>query len=267
VIFIATAGWSIPRLCAVHFPGSGTHLTRYAKVLRGVEINSSFYRQHASETYAGWRKQTRRYFSFAVKLPQAITHDKRLRGARRPLEEFLGGVVGLGRQLGPLIVQLPPSLPYEKRIARGFFALLRDHHDGPVVCEPRHASWFGAGANELMLRYRIGRAGADPAVVPAAAQPGGWPGIVYYRLHGSPRKYWSIYELERVAQWAHTLKAVPRGVLAWCVFDNTAGGGAACNALQMLKMLGGESARHLSIPLEPPVDGEDGKGIEKKWNA
>jgi uncharacterized protein YecE (DUF72 family) len=104
-------------------------------------------------------------------------------------------------------------------------------------------------------------------VVPAAAQPGGWPGIVYYRLHGSPRKYWSIYELERVAQWAHTLKAVPRGVLAWCVFDNTAGGGAACNALQMLKMLGGESARHLSIPLEPPVDGEDGKGIEKKWNA
>lgn len=246
MIFIATAGWSIPRLCAVHFPGNGTHLTRYAKVLAGVEINSSFYRQHAPETYAGWRHQTRRSFSFAVKLPQAITHDKRLRGARRPLEEFLGGVAGLGRQLGPLVVQLPPSLPYENRVARRFFALLRDNHDGPVVCEPRHASWFGAGANELMLRYRIGRAGADPAVVPAAAQPGGWPGIVYYRLHGSPRKYWSIYEPERLAQWAHALKAVPRGVLAWCVFDNTAGGGAACNAVQMLKMLGGESDKSAS---------------------
>lgn len=235
MIVIATAGWSIPRVCAERFPGEGTHLQRYAQVFRGAEIDSSFYRDHARETYARWGRQTPRAFTFAVKLPRRITHDGRLKGARKPLEEFLDGLVGLGRRLGPLIVQLPPSLAFESRTARTFFTLLRERHDGPVVCEPRHASWFELEAEKLLIRHRIGRVAADPAVVPAAAFPGGWPGIVYYRLHGSPRKYWSIYEVERVARWAQALRALPRGTLAWCVFDNTAGGGAAGNALQMLK--------------------------------
>lgn len=233
MIVIATAGWSIPRACAKRFPGEGIHLQRYARVLRGVEIDSSFYRNHASATYGRWAQQTPRTFSFAVKLPSLITHEGRLRAARRPLEEFLGGPAGLGRRLGPLIVQLPPSLAFEARVARGFFAVLRELHAGPVVCEPRHASWFELPAEAMLRRYRIGRVAADPAVVPAAALPGGWPGIVYYRLHGSPRKYWSVYDEERVAQWARALSALPRGTLAWCVFDNTAGSGAAVNALQM----------------------------------
>jgi uncharacterized protein YecE (DUF72 family) len=242
VIVVGTAGWSIPRPCGGRFPEVGTHLRRYGQVLRGVEINSSFYRHHATETYALWATQTPRAFSFATKLPRCITHDQRLRAARQPLKQFLASVTGLGRRLGPLVVQLPPSLSFEGRIAGGFFALLRQHHDGPVVCEPRHPSWFGAGAERLLLRYRVGRVAADPAVVPAAALPGGWPGIVYYRLHGTPRMYWSVYETERVAQWAQALRAIPRGSLAWCVFDNTAGGGATANALQMLEMLQGKKS-------------------------
>ena len=237
MIVVGTAGWSIPRACAKRFPEEGTHLRRYGQVLRGVEINSSFYRHHAAETYARWAKQTPRAFSFAIKLPQRITHDQRLRAARQPLQQFLGSIAGLGRRLGPLVVQLPPSLAFEGPIARGFFALLRHHYPGPVVCEPRHPSWFGTAAERLLLRYRVGRVAADPAVVPAAALPGGWPEIVYYRLHGTPRKYWSVYEAGRVAHWAQTLKGLPRGTLAWCVFDNTAAGGALGNALQMLGKL------------------------------
>jgi uncharacterized protein YecE (DUF72 family) len=52
MIVVATAGWSIPRSVAARFPGEGTHLQRYARVLRGVEINTSFYRNHSRETYA-----------------------------------------------------------------------------------------------------------------------------------------------------------------------------------------------------------------------
>ncbi|MEO6079146.1 MAG: DUF72 domain-containing protein [Steroidobacteraceae bacterium] len=237
MIIIATAGWSIPRTSAADFSGEGTHLQRYSRVLRGAEINTSFYRDHASETYARWAKQTPRAFRFAVKLPRGITHDGRLRAARRPLQEFLDGIAGLGQRLGPVVVQLPPSLAFEPGVARKFFTLLRAQHDGPVVCEPRHASWFEAAAGALLVRHRIGRVAADPAVVPAAALPGGWPGIVYYRLHGSPRKYWSSYETERLAQWTQALKSLPRGTPAWCVFDNTASGAAASNALQMRTML------------------------------
>jgi hypothetical protein len=86
MIIVATAGWSIPRAESPHFPGAGTHLQRYAKVLRGVEINTSFYRDHAAETYANWARQTPRSFRFAVKVPQFITHEQRLRAARRPLK-------------------------------------------------------------------------------------------------------------------------------------------------------------------------------------
>lgn len=237
MIVVATAGWSIPRSVAVHFPGEGTHLRRYARVLRGAEINTSFYRNHSRETYARWAAQTPRAFRFAVKVPSAITHDARLRGAREQLEEFLLGVEGLGTRLGPLIVQLPGSQIFEPRVVSKFFGLLRERFDGAVVCEPRHASWFEPPAERLLIRQRIGRIAADPAVVPVAAHPGGWPGIVYYRLHGSPRKYWSVYEPGRVQAWSSALISLPRRTPAWCVFDNTAGGGAAANALQMTSSL------------------------------
>lgn len=239
MIVVATAGWSIPRLVSDSFPGDGTQLQRYARVLRGVEIDTSAYRDHPADRYANWARQTPRGFRFAVKLPQAITHDARLQRARAPLEHFLRSIAGLGSRLGPLVVQLPPSLAFESRTVTRFFALLRERHAGDVACEPRHPSWFeDAKAEALLVRFRIARAAADPAVVPEAAIPGGWPGLAYYRLHGSPRKYWSIYEPQRVADWARGLRALPRSTRAWCVFDNTAASGAAGNALQMLQALG-----------------------------
>ena len=237
MVIVATAGWSIPRSVATQFPGDGTHLQRYARILPGVEINSSFYRDHSPQTYAGWAAQTPRTFRFAVKVPRAITHDARLRGVRAPLEKFLLGVRGLGARLGPLLVQLPGSEAYEPRVASRFFALLRERYDGPVVCEPRHASWFEPSAQRLLARRHIGRVAADPATVPAAAQPGGWHGIVYYRLHGSPQKYWSVYEPARLLSWSRALASLEQRTLAWCVFDNTAGGGGAANALQMASAL------------------------------
>lgn len=237
MIVIGTAGWSIPRACVGQFPAAGTHLQRYAQVLSGAEIDTSFYRDHSVETYRRWAGLVPRTFRFSVKLPRQITHDQRLRNARSTVEEFLGNVGGLGPKLGPLIVQLPPSLEFEPRVARNFFTLLRERHDGPVVCEPRHASWFEERAESLLRFHRIARVAADPATVPAAALPGGWAGIAYYRLHGSPRKYWSVYGKEQLEHWAAALAALPRRIPGWCVLDNTAGGGAASNALQMLALL------------------------------
>lgn len=233
MLIIATAGWSIPRACASQFAGAGTHLERYAQVLRGVEINSSFYREHAATTYVRWASLTPRHFRFAAKLPREITHELRLRASRRPLQAFLASVGGLGRRMGPLVVQLPPSLAFEARVARTFFAVLRDLYAGPVVCEPRHASWFEDRPDALLSGFSVARVAADPAVVPAAADPGGWPGLIYYRLHGSPRMYWSVYDAARIGTWTQALRQAPRRIPAWCVFDNTASSGAMVNALQM----------------------------------
>lgn len=225
---IGTAGWTIPRASASRFPPDGTHLQRYARVFGAAEINSSFHRPHAEGIYRKWAESTPPGFLFSVKLPRAITHDLKLRRARAPLEQFLGESAGLGDRRGPLLMQLPPSFAFDARVVARFLDLLRTRHAGHVVCEPRHATWFTAAVETLLARYEVARVAADPALAPGAHAPGGWPGLIYYRLHGSPRTYWSRYEAAFIEALAARMPAD-----AWCIFDNTASGAAVENALEL----------------------------------
>jgi uncharacterized protein YecE (DUF72 family) len=232
-IRIGTAGWSIPRASAAACPGEGTHLQRYAAIFNAAEINSSFHRPHAEGTYRKWSHCVPEGFQFAVKLPRAITHDDRLRRARAPLQQFLTESAGLGAARGPLLVQLPPSFEFDRRVADRFFDVLRGSFNGHVVCEPRHATWFDNNAQRILEAYRIARVAADPPPVPGGDRPGGWNGLIYYRLHGSPRKYWSRYPEDFIARLAAALAEAPRDVDAWAIFDNTASGAAIENALEL----------------------------------
>lgn len=234
---VGTAGWSIPRAVSEGFAGPGSHLERYSRVLPCAEINSSFHRPHAPATYARWAASTPADFRFAVKVPRAITHDLKLRRARAPLETFLQQSAGLGEKRGPLLVQLPPSLAFDARVAGRFFELLQSLYAGVVVCEPRHATWFTGRAGTFLAERRVARVAADPPPAPGAELPSGWAGFVYYRLHGSPRKYWSAYEAAALTRLADAMRAVPEGVEAWCVFDNTASGAALANARDLEAML------------------------------
>src|SRR5215211_5544964 len=121
---IGTAGWSIPRAVAAAFPGEGSHLQRYARVMNCAEIDSSFHRPHAAAVYEKWASSTADSFRFSVKVPRTITHDAQLKACRPLLDRFLAEIAGLGTRLGPLLVQLPPSLEFNVRQARTFFTLL-----------------------------------------------------------------------------------------------------------------------------------------------
>ena len=245
-ISVGTAGWTIPRAAAERFPGAGSHLERYARVLRCAEINSSFRHAHRPATYARWAAATPPGFRFSVKLPEEITHRRRLENVVEPLARFLDEAGALGDRLGPLLVQLPGSLELAPRVAQTFFAVLRRRFDGFVVCEPRHASWFGTTADALFARHRIGRVAADPARVPQAERPGGWlgdadaRGIAYFRWHGSPQVYRSSYSEECIARWAVEVRTWSERTDCWCVFDNTASGAATRNALRLASCLGVE---------------------------
>jgi uncharacterized protein YecE (DUF72 family) len=231
--FIGCAGWSIPKNAVSHFPVDGTHLQRYAAVLPAVEINSSFYRPHRVSTYQRWAASVPADFRFSVKVPKKITHEQRLVLIGGELAAFLAEVAGLGEKLGCLLMQLPPSLKFEANVAETLFAALRRLTSVSVACEPRHATWFEPLAEQLLREHSIARAAADPACVPAAAEPGGADTLAYYRLHGSPRMYYSAYEEDYLAHLAVRMKAVcDRPV--WCIFDNTALGAAYENALSMV---------------------------------
>jgi uncharacterized protein YecE (DUF72 family) len=234
---VGTAGWGLPRTWRGEFPADGSYLERYAARFSAVEINSSFYRQHRRAVYERWAAAVPADFRFAVKVPRAISHDQALVAADVLLEVFLDEVSGLGDRLGPLLVQLPPSLAYDAEHAEEFFATLRRLHAGAVACEPRHESWFGESAECVLRCHRIARVAADPARVPAAAEPAGEPTLVYYRLHGSPRIYWSDYEPERIALIAAQLRRHAAAAERWCMFDNTTLGAATGNALALAHLL------------------------------
>jgi len=107
-----------------------------------VEINSSFHRPHQRKTYEPWARCTAANFRFSVKLPKAITHERRLVDCGAILDRFAMEVAGLGGRLGVLLVQLPPNAAFSEELAERFFGQLRSRFDAPVAIEPRHASWF-----------------------------------------------------------------------------------------------------------------------------
>jgi uncharacterized protein YecE (DUF72 family) len=239
---IGTAGWTIPRVTAGQFPAEGSSLQRYAARFDAAEINSTFHRSHRPTTYLRWAESTPADFRFAVKLARTITHDAKLERIGDLLDVFLLEARLLGERLGPLLVQLPPSLAFDSRIAGAFFEQLRARWDGAVACEPRHASWFTSEADSLLRQAKAARVAADPARHAGAGSPGGWTGLAYWRLHGSPRVYYSSYPEAALDTLAQAL-ASSEAAETWCVFDNTASGAAAADALALKARLGGgESA-------------------------
>jgi uncharacterized protein YecE (DUF72 family) len=171
-----------------------------------------------------------------VKVPKLITHEQRLQHCGRELDAFISQCSGLNDRLGCLLVQLPPSLAFEYSVADAFFIELRRVYAGHVVLEPRHESW--CDAEPLLIHHRISRAAVDPSRISRDAQPGGWPGMKYWRLHGSPRTYFSAYELPTLQRLAIELQtASAAGEAIWCMFDNTASGAALGNALTLIALL------------------------------
>lgn len=237
---LGCAGWSLPREVWPEFPAEGSHLERYAARLNAAEINSSFYRPHQPETYARWADSVPEDFRFAVKLPKTITHEKRLMDCAPLLQDFLAQARGLGEKLGCLLVQLPPSLAFDKGVAQQFLRALRECHQGPAALEARHASWFTPEADAVLQSGHVGRVLADPVLFDAGRWPGGDPALVYLRLHGSPRMYYSAYPhdlLDALAVRLGLAAAAGLSSSVWCFFDNTASGAATADALYTLRAL------------------------------
>jgi len=236
-IHIGTAGWSVPSSYADGFPRQGSHLERYSARLGMAEINTSFYRPHRRATYERWAASTPQPFRFAVKAPRRLTHELRLADPIPDLDRFAGEVGGLGARLGVVLIQTPPSLAFDPDRAGPFFEALADRIAAPVALEPRHASWFTAVADDWLARRRIARVAADPARPDGAGEPGGWRGLAYWRLHGSPRIYYSPYAPETLDGVARRLKALSQTGPVWCVLDNTAAFAALGDALSLMSRI------------------------------
>jgi uncharacterized protein YecE (DUF72 family) len=234
---IGTAAWGIPEACTSFFPSRGPLLERYSRRLNAVEINTSFYRDHKAMTYARWARSVPDDFRFAVKLNRRFTHEQRLTETSG-LRETLAGISQLGAKFRVLLVQLPPSLDFDRRDATTFFEALRGLHSGRIALEARHEGWVCREAKRVLRANSIVEVIADPQVLPAPeskAEP--LADFAYYRLHGSPVIYRSPYSDAAMDQWLARIQSHPAPE-SWCVFDNTVLGFATENALLATRRLG-----------------------------
>ncbi|MRJ02236.1 MAG: DUF72 domain-containing protein [Epsilonproteobacteria bacterium] len=224
MVAIGTAGWSIPReLLPPFLREEGSGLWRYSHLFPITEINRTFYHLPRPSTFLRWRDETPDGFRFSVKLSRKITHTGRLRAHLEELEPFFQRVTLLGEKLYGVLIQLPPSLPFNLPLIEGFLETIHSLYRGRLFLEPRHPSWQRWNPMEL-------------GVTPVYADPGlaWWLGVPepYFRLHGTPQVYHSSYDDNYLRSLASKLRDHREAAV---IFDNTASGAAFKNALRLME--------------------------------
>lgn len=167
-IRLGAQGWNYEAWLGGFYPG-GTRpadfLGVYSRAFDTVEIDSTFYAIPPVTTVEGWARRTPPGFVFALKVPQAITHEKKLRGAEEETAEFIGRARGLGDRLGPLLLQMGPDFDVaELPVLAAFLPTLPG--DLRVAIEFRHRSWMGRDVHALLSEHGVALCLSDGPWIP-----------------------------------------------------------------------------------------------------
>jgi uncharacterized protein YecE (DUF72 family) len=239
-ILIGTSGWSYDHWQGVLYP-HGTppreRLAIYVRHFPTVEVNSTFYRWPREQTFAGWGRRLPEGFVLAVKAPRGLSHGRRLYAPEAWLGRIPRALELLGPRRGPLLVQLPPDLPYDH--ARLAYFLERLPQDLPAAVEFRHPSWHREATFALLERhgaaYCVMSGAGLPCILRATAP------FVYLRCHGPDPQhlYAGSYSDDSLRWWAERIRewdAMGRSVLVY--FNNDGEGNAVRNAAALRRLLG-----------------------------
>jgi uncharacterized protein YecE (DUF72 family) len=233
---IGCSGWQYKHWRGDFYPAplpQRLWFAHYAEHFNTVEINNTFYRLPEAETFAAWRRRAPEGFVFAVKASRYLTHMKKLKEPRAPLELFFSRAAKLGRILGPVLYQLPPRWPINvERFETFLQALPRNRRHAVEFREP---SWYSDAIFRLLERYKValclhdmeGSATARLAIGP----------FVYARFHGT-QKYGGSYRDETLDGWATWLRDRLRsGIDVYAYFNNDVGGHAPRDAMRLRRMI------------------------------
>ncbi|HEU0064287.1 MAG TPA: DUF72 domain-containing protein, partial [Flavisolibacter sp.] len=159
-IHIGTSGWSYKHWKELFYPKTvkaADWLPYYAKTFDTTEINGSFYRMPTEETVIKWTQQVPPNFLFCPKMSRFLTHMKKLRNPKEPLERFFSVFDHMQPMMGPILFQLPPMLKFNYDVAEHLFDLLKQRYKPyEFVLEVRHDTWLEDEALILMTKYDIG---------------------------------------------------------------------------------------------------------------
>ncbi|MEV6961626.1 DUF72 domain-containing protein [Streptomyces sp. NPDC051207] len=230
-LFVGTSGWQYKDWRGVFYPaGCPTRLwlEEYAARFATVEINNAFYRLPSRETFEAWRERTPEGFVVAVKASRYLTHIKRLRDPGEPVDRLMSHAAGLGDRLGPILLQLPPTLRCDPGLLDACLACF----PAPtrVAVEPRHASWWTEEVRGVLTARGAALCWADVLARPVTPlwRTTDWG---YVRFHQGRAKAWPRYGRQSLRTWAERIaRAWPDGEDVYAYFNNDPNGAAIQDA-------------------------------------
>ena len=242
-LFLGTSGWHYKEwVGALYKDNTEDKLRAYSRVFDSVEIDSTFYRYPTKEMVSRWAKLTMPDFIFTTKLPQLITHEKKLKigeGAGEDLEKFLELMRPLQElgKLGCILIQLPPSFRADRHdILERFFWILPKEFRFAV--EFRDLSWFRDETWKLLKEYNVAYTIVDEPLLPPEIAV--TADIAYFRWHGRGPGPWYDYRYkeEELRPWIPRLREVSgKAKRVFGYFNNHYHGYAVENCLDVLNML------------------------------
>lgn len=249
-IRIGTQGWNYDAWVGPFFP-TGTrpvdYLSVYARAFDTVEVDSTFYAIPAARSVRGWYERTPAGFVFALKMPQEITHERRLRDADDLTELFYDRARELGAKLGPVLIQLGPDFaPVELPALAKFLPRLPS--DIRFAVEFRQRGWISDGVLALLAEHGVALALSDGRWIPRkqmlalAARP--TAPFVYVRWMGPNRDIvdYSRIQVDRTREleaWAGVLwPLVQKTVSVYGYVNNHFAGHSPQSARELQRLLG-----------------------------
>ncbi|HEY0355953.1 MAG TPA: DUF72 domain-containing protein [Flavisolibacter sp.] len=240
-IHIGTSGWSYKHWKGLYYPlklAASKWLSFYARDFEATEINSSFYRLPTEEAVVNWTKQVPGDFLFCPKMSRFLTHMKKLNDPQESLERFFEVFIHMKKMMGPVLVQLPPMLAFNRDKTVAFYKLLRSqYNEYSFVMEVRHHSWMSEESLELMKNYDIGF---------VISQSGtGFPygelvtsKNIYVRFHGPGALYASPYPDKMLEYFANKFYGwLKKGHEIWAFFNNDLHGYAPDDAKKLMMLM------------------------------
>lgn len=236
-IHIGTSGWHYKHWKGTFYPEDikdKDQFAEYLKTFSTVELNNSFYRLPPPETFESWRKATPAGFIFAVKASRFLTHNKKLIVDKNSIKRLFHSVDKLGKKLGPILFQLPPTWRINAERLATFIAALPIGYR--YTFEFREHSWYTEEVYKILtdnncafciyeLEHHL-----SPVLVTAD--------FVYMRLHGPGNKYQGSYSDKTLKEWAGRCKTwQKKGLDVYIYFDNDQEGYAAFNAKDLLSIV------------------------------
>ncbi|MBD0333252.1 MAG: DUF72 domain-containing protein [Chitinophagaceae bacterium] len=238
---IGTSGWSYPHWKEIFYPidlPATQWLTFYAKTFDITEINTSFYHLPKHQTVLNWAAKVPKGFKFCPKISRYLTHMKKLKDPEESLENFFEVFESIVRVLGPVLVQLPPSLKFNYDRTEYFYKLLKkQYRKYEFVMEVRHNTWLHDDSLNLMSKYNIGLVISQSGnVFPYSEMV--TAKNVYVRFHGPGYLYASEYSEEMLNDFATKFKKwIKRGHVIWAFFNNDVHGYAFRDAQRLMNMM------------------------------